>query len=135
MHGVIMAPAIVVIWCRASLAGLKPRSFNRRIRELENGVNWASTIAAAARHLCIRFFSRLEQAGLSPTDLHSIECLDDRAVLNQLPGGFRWLKKNLREDVILYFETYASLLEDQLISSLDIAFLLSTKDQRELSAV
>lgn len=58
--------------------------------------------------------SRLEQAGLTPTDIHHIEYLSDRAVLEQLPGGFRWLKRNVREDVILYFEAYARLLEMQL---------------------
>lgn len=58
--------------------------------------------------------SRLEQAGLTPTDIHHIEYLSDRAVLEQLPGGFRWLKRNVREDVILYFEAYARLLELQL---------------------
>ncbi len=57
--------------------------------------------------------SRLEQAGLTPTDIHHIEYLSDKAVLEQLPGGFRWLKRNVREDVILYFEAYASLLEQQ----------------------
>jgi len=41
-------------------------------------------------------------------------------VLLELPGGFRWLKRNLRQDVILYFETFANLLEDQLIASVDI---------------
>ena len=97
----------------------------------ELGLDYCSSSPAPLHSL----FSRLEQAGLSPTDLHSIECLDDREVLNQLPGGFRWLKKNLREDVILYFETYASLLEDQLISFLDIEFLFTSNDQRQLSAV
>ena len=58
--------------------------------------------------------SRLEQAGLTPTDIHHIEYLSDRAVLEQLPGGFRWLKRNVREEVILYFEAYARLLELQL---------------------
>ena len=58
--------------------------------------------------------SKLEQAGLTPTDIHHIEYLSDRAVLEQLPGGFRWLKRNVREDVILYFEAYACLLEMQL---------------------
>jgi hypothetical protein len=58
--------------------------------------------------------SKLGQAGLTPTDIHHIEYLSDRAVLEQLPGGFRWLKRNVREDVILYFEAYARLLEMQL---------------------
>lgn len=55
--------------------------------------------------------SHLENLGLTPTDIHQLEYLENRKVLEQLPGGFRWLKRNIREDVILYFETYADLLE------------------------
>ena len=64
--------------------------------------------------------SKLEQAGLTPVDIRHIEYLTDREVLNQLPGGFRWLKKNVREDVILYFEAFADLLEEKLIQSVEI---------------
>lgn len=59
--------------------------------------------------------SALENLGLTPTDIHNLEYLEDRAVLHQLPGGFRWLKKNVRQDVILYFRTFAKMLEDKLI--------------------
>ena len=64
--------------------------------------------------------SKLEQAGLTPVDIRHIEYLSDREVLEQLPGGFRWLKRNAREDVILYFETFADLLEERLILSVDL---------------
>jgi hypothetical protein len=64
--------------------------------------------------------SKLEQAGLTPTDIHHIEFLTDKAVLNFLAGGFRWLKRNVREDVILYFEAFANQLEEKLIQSVDI---------------
>jgi len=57
---------------------------------------------------------KLEQLGLTTVDIHNIEYLGDRNVLNHLPGGFRWLQRNVREDVILYFETMAHLLEDKL---------------------
>lgn len=57
--------------------------------------------------------SKLEELGLTPTDIHQLEYLENRAVLESLPGGFRWLKKNLREDVVLYFETFAEILEEQ----------------------
>ena len=60
---------------------------------------------------------KLQQIGLTPTDIHNLEYLEDRKVLEQLEGGFRWLKRNERADVILYFETYANLLENQLIDS------------------
>lgn len=64
--------------------------------------------------------SKLQQIGLTPSDIHNLEYLEDKKVLEHLPGGFRWLQRNLREDVILYFETYASMLEEQLLSSIDI---------------
>ena len=64
--------------------------------------------------------SKLEQIGLTPSDIHNLEYLEDRAVLQRLPGGFRWLQRNVREDVILYFETFAGLLEEQLLQSIQI---------------
>jgi hypothetical protein len=57
--------------------------------------------------------TKLQELGLTPTDVHNIEYLEDREVLNCLPGGFRWLKRNMREDVIAYFETMANCLEEK----------------------
>lgn len=64
--------------------------------------------------------SKLMEAGLTPSDIHNLEYLDNREVLERLPGGFRWLRKNDRDDVITYFETYAELLENALLKSIDI---------------
>ena len=58
--------------------------------------------------------SKLRILGLTNTDIHNLEYLEDRRVLAELPEGFRWLKKNKREDVILYFEAFANLLEKRL---------------------
>lgn len=58
--------------------------------------------------------SSLEQAGLTPTDIHNIEYLDNKEVLRHLPGGFRWLKRNNRQDVIDYFEAFAQMLQVQM---------------------
>jgi hypothetical protein len=66
--------------------------------------------------------SYLQQTGLTATDIHNLEYLEDKEVLKNLPGGFRWLKKNLREDVIIYFETYATILEEKMIRSVHIDF-------------
>ena len=76
---------------------------------------------------------KLEAIGLTPTDIHCLEYLKDRAVLNRLPGGFRWLRKNDREDVITYFETFAQLLEDQLVQQIDLTQAF-TMDQKETKA-
>jgi hypothetical protein len=68
--------------------------------------------------------SKLQGVGLTPSDIHNLEYLDNREVLDKLPGGFRWLTKNVREDVIVYFETFANMLEEQLLSGIDISQLI-----------
>ena len=70
--------------------------------------------------------SKLQEAGLTPVDIHHIEYLTDHEVLDQLPGGFRWLRRNVRTDVILYFEAFANLLEEKLIANVDINYITST---------
>ena len=64
--------------------------------------------------------SKLEKLGLTPTDIHHLEYLEDRTVLENLPDGFRWLKRNVREDVIVYFETMAEMLEDELLKGVEL---------------
>lgn len=63
--------------------------------------------------------TKLVEVGLTPTDIHHIEYLSDRDVLNCLPGGFRWLRRNNREDAIVYFETFANLLHQQLLQPIN----------------
>ena len=74
-------------------------------------------VSSAPAYLMI---AKLEVIGLTPTDIHCLEYLQDRTVLEQLPGGFRWLQKNVRGDVILYFRTLAQLLEDKLLQHIEI---------------
>ena len=78
--------------------------------------------------------NKLEQLGLTPTDIHNIEYLEDREVLNNLPGGFRWLKRNIKEDVIVYMETFANMLEEKLAKDIDISYLFEDKPSVELHA-
>ena len=65
-------------------------------------------------------FTKLEAIGLTPTDIHHIEYLSDKKVLEQLPGGFRWLKRNKKEDAIAYFQTFANVLEEEWLLSIDV---------------
>ncbi|HTE26775.1 hypothetical protein [Flavitalea sp.] len=64
--------------------------------------------------------TELRSMGLTNIDIHNLEYLEDSAVLNNLPGGFRWLKRNQREDVIVYFETYANMLEEKMLEQIEI---------------
>lgn len=63
---------------------------------------------------------KLEALGLTPTDIHNLEYLQDKAVLENLPDGFRWLERNSREDVIIYFETMAEMLEEVLLKKVQL---------------
>ncbi len=64
--------------------------------------------------------------GLTPTDIHNIEYLSDKEVLRDLPGGFRWLQRNLREDVVVYLRTFAVQLESKLPNKLKSGFSAQT---------
>jgi hypothetical protein len=63
-----------------------------------------------------QLISHLIEAGLTPSDIHNIEYLEDREILERLPGGFRWLKRNERADVILYLDVMANILEEKMIA-------------------
>ena len=65
-------------------------------------------------------FSKLEAVGLTATDIHNVEYLSDKKILDKLPNGFRWLKHNNKIDAIDYFETFANVLEDELLETINI---------------
>lgn len=65
---------------------------------------------------------KLQDLGLTPTDIHNLEYLEDREVLNRLPGGFSWLKRNVRGHVVLYFETMANMLEEKLLNDIEVNY-------------
>ena len=52
----------------------------------------------------------LIKEGFDRSDIHHIEYLSDKKVLDALPGGFRYLRKNNKYDVALYMRTWAGLL-------------------------
>lgn len=72
--------------------------------------------------------AKLEEIGLSSADIHHIEYLNDKAVLNHLPNGFRWLQRNVREDVIAYFDAFSNMLEHQLLDNIELNLEQFAKD-------
>jgi hypothetical protein len=110
--------------CGNLLQVITPMTENEILRQAHTGIGeWTELSEAYCNTSNIpinTLVSKLQEAGLTPTDIHHIEYLSDKQVLRQLPGGFRWLKKNIREDVILYFEAFAQLLEEKLIASIQI---------------
>ena len=93
----------------------------------------AATYCGVTKAPADLLISKLEAIGLTPTDIHALEYLQDKAVLKQLPGGFRWLKKNSREDVILYFETLADLLEEKLLQHIEIPIVAATSEEAPIA--
>ena len=53
----------------------------------------------------------LLEAGLHLDDIHELEYLSNKEVLNALPGGFRYLQKGNKEDAVVYMKTWADVLE------------------------
>ena len=72
---------------------------------------------------------KLISLGLTATDIHHLEYLSDPAVLKQLPGGFRWLKRNQRSDVIEYFEAFALGLEQKLLFQIELPQFIYSPEQ------
>ncbi|WP_209330520.1 hypothetical protein [Lunatimonas salinarum] len=61
--------------------------------------------------------SKLLEAGLSLDDLSDLEGLSDPVILAEIPSERRkQLSKNNRNDVVLYMETWANLLERQWLA-------------------
>lgn len=59
--------------------------------------------------------SEMLNAGLDRDDLKNIETLSDHEVLQKLPSHSRNLRHNLRDDVVLYMNNWADILEEKLL--------------------
>ena len=67
--------------------------------------------------------TELLSAGLDLDDLKHLEKLSDSRVLRILPKENRYLQHNNKADVIIYVNTWASMLENQLIDSVKLPSL------------
>lgn len=72
--------------------------------------------------------SSLLDFGFSREELASLEKLADPAVLQALPAHHRYLKHNAKEDAVLYLNTWAALLESELLCNVEIESGLAKKE-------
>lgn len=64
--------------------------------------------------------SAMLNEGFSTSDLKNLEYLSDHKVLKKC--NVLYLNKNVKDDVILYLEAWASILEEELLSRISIEF-------------
>jgi hypothetical protein len=64
--------------------------------------------------------SEMLNAGLDTQDLQHLERLSDPKVLALLPREKRYLKHNLRDDVVLYMKTWANWMEEALLEKIEL---------------
>ncbi|MEM8969171.1 MAG: hypothetical protein AAGE93_22330 [Bacteroidota bacterium] len=74
-------------------------------------------------YLMDQVISIMLDAGMEIVDFKHLERLSDKAVLTRLPKGSRHLRHNYREDVMLYMNTWADLLEEQLLQQVELPSL------------
>jgi hypothetical protein len=64
--------------------------------------------------------SEMLHAGLDTQDLQHLERLSDPKVLALLRREKRYLKHNLRDDVVLYMKTWANWMEEALLEKIEL---------------
>jgi hypothetical protein len=75
--------------------------------------------------------SQMLNAGLDRKDLKNLEKLSDSKVLKRLPEKQRHLIHNRRDDVVLYLNLWADMLEENLVESLSITDLVDRKSEKQ----
>ncbi|GAB3531454.1 hypothetical protein GCM10027443_13690 [Pontibacter brevis] len=61
--------------------------------------------------------------GLTRHDLEHLERLSHPTITQRLPQNRKYLQHNKREDVVLYLETWAQVLEDELVNKIKLPSL------------
>ena len=92
----------------------------------EQALDYCST----SGYLMDQVISIMLDAGLEVQDFQHLERLSDRAVLRCLPEPERFLKHNQREDVAKYLRTWANLLEEQLLSQVELPQFSATVPEK-----
>lgn len=76
----------------------------------EKAVEYCATSGYPIDHI----LGQMLEVGLTQQDIWHLERVSDRRVLLRLPPERRDLRRNRREDVILYMEAWADLLTEEL---------------------
>ena len=108
---------VAQVVCKVDKAEIHKRAMQRYGDWNEQLIDYCPTSGVPMDDL----IDQLLAIGLTTTDLKSLEKLNDPNILRRLPVENRYLKHNRRDDVILYLETWAGMLEEAYIKTLDIS--------------
>lgn len=98
---------------------LSPGDIHRRalVRDLGEWSEHARDYCGTTGHSFEVVIDALFELGLDHKDIPELEYLSNPTVLRNLPGGFRYLQRNQRDDAIAYFRAWADLMEAELRNS------------------
>jgi len=82
--------------------------------ELDEWTEHARDYCQGTGHKVDDLFITLQNVGFGFEDVIHLENLSDQRVLEHLAGGQRYLRRNCVEDVTLYMNTLADMLEEAL---------------------
>lgn len=82
--------------------------------ELDEWTEHAKLYCDGTNHKVDDIFHSLEDIGFDYKDIVNLEYLSDPHVLSTLPSDRRYLRRNNLDDVIVYMETLADVLEKEL---------------------
>ncbi len=72
--------------------------------------------------------SEMLDFGFDADDLRHLESLSDKKVLLQMPIEERWLKHNIKNDVIKYITVWAEMLEKELLEKVQIPSIVGMRE-------
>ena len=75
----------------------------------------ATDYCSKTGHKVDDIFYAISQYGLTHEDIVKLENLSHTKILNNLDGGFRYLSRNEKSDVVAYMRSYADLLKKELL--------------------
>ena len=77
--------------------------------EMNEWSEHAQTYCSHTGHKVDDIFETMRKYGFSSDDVIHLENLSDKKVLGNLPGGFRYLRRNDKKDVIAYLSSLAEI--------------------------
>jgi hypothetical protein len=85
-----------------------------RIQELDEWTEYANDYCPQSGAPMDTIMDAMFEIGMELQDIHNLEYLSDKKVLEALPGGFRYLEKGKKHNAALYMHTWADVLETEL---------------------